>query len=72
VEVEVQVVMLLFVGRVCAEVVVETDGVSVLVAQVEMDRPELGCAETLVQATWLRPELKVHAEGQVLETDDQM
>jgi hypothetical protein len=64
--------MLRFVGRVCAEVVVETDGVSVLVEQVKMGRLVLGCAEMLVQVTWLQPGLMVRAVGQVLETDDQM
>jgi hypothetical protein len=72
VEVEVQVVMLLFVGRVCVEVVVETDGVLVWAGQVEMGRLGRGCAEMLVLVTWLQSEPKVHAADQVLEKDDQM
>jgi hypothetical protein len=68
----VRVVMLRFVGRVCVEVVVGIDGVSVLVEQVKMDRLELECAEMLVLVTWLQSEPKVHAADQVLEKDDQM
>jgi hypothetical protein len=68
----VRVWMLRFVGRVCVEVVVETDVVSVLVEQVGMDRLELECAVMLVLVTWRQSELMVRAVSRVLEMDDQM